>query len=52
VGEVTVLGPIHVVVLRVVDARRQQGPRSRNVRATDVLHGLEKALAVRAAGPG
>ncbi|HKG49200.1 MAG TPA: hypothetical protein VKB14_02065 [Actinomycetales bacterium] len=41
-----VLGPLEVVVLRVV-ARLQQGLRTRRVRATDVLQGLEKALAVR-----
>jgi transposase IS116/IS110/IS902 family protein len=44
VGEVTVLGPLNVVVLRVV-ARLQQGPRTRHVRTTDVLYGLEEALA-------
>src|SRR3954454_23812374 len=46
VGEVTVLGPLDVVVLGVVPALRQ-GRRTRHVRTTDVLHGLEEALAVR-----
>jgi hypothetical protein len=43
-GEVSALGPLDVVVSRVVLAL-QQG--TRHVRATDVLYGVEKALAVR-----
>jgi hypothetical protein len=50
VGEVTVLGPLDVVGLRVV-TRPQQGPRTGHVRTTDVLHGFEKARAVRGGPP-
>lgn len=41
-----VLGPLDVVALRVV-ARLQQGPCTRHVGTTDVLHALEEALAGR-----